>query len=65
MKTPKATSTKNNNYQLPSMCHAMFIDEINNCVIFYLSNDVCAKALKHGIIVTIETNPPRCKFPPN
>jgi len=27
------------------MCHAMFIDEINNCVIFYLSNDACAKAL--------------------
>jgi hypothetical protein len=41
------------------------INEIKNCVILYLSNDACAKALKHGIIVTIETNPPRCKLLPN
>jgi hypothetical protein len=41
------------------------IDEIKKFVILYLNNDACKKALKHGIIVTIETNPPRCKLLPN
>jgi len=63
MKTPKATSTKN---QLSTSFNVSCnVDEIKNCVILYLSNDACAKALKHGIFMTIETNPPRCKLLPN